>query len=176
MRYFANVGNRDFELELRTSAQGLEVLFGGKTFAIDCSPVNAGARGDGTGEKFSILIDHRSFDVIADGDGRKLSLIVDGHAYHAEVEDERERAMSAIAGHGGPAGGLVESVMPGIVRKVDVKVGDAVKPGDRLLVLEAMKMENEIRAEHGGLIDKVLIAEGQTVDGGQPLVLIVAAS
>lgn len=171
MRYFAKVGKREFEMTVTPQAGSplLEVALGDKRFAVDCAGIDSG-------EKYSILIDGRSFDVTVDGDGKRLSLIVDGHAWHAEVEDDRERAMSQIAGHGGSAGGLVESVMPGIVRKVDVKVGDVVKPGDRLLVLEAMKMENEIRAEHGGLVEKVLVTEGQTVDGGQPLVSIAAAS
>lgn len=170
MRYYAKVGKREFEMTVaETSGPVLEVALLDKKFAVDCA-------GIASGEKYSILIDGRSFDVTVDGDGKRLSLIVDGHAWHVEVEDERERAMSQIAGHGGSAGGIVESVMPGIVRKIDAKVGDAVKPGDRLLVLEAMKMENEIRAEHGGVIDKVFVTEGQTVDGGRPLVSITAAT
>jgi biotin carboxyl carrier protein len=172
VRYFAKIGKRELELDLTVDAANsgaLSVALGAKRCVVDCAAVAAG-------EKYSILIDGRSFDVTVDGDGRRLSLIVDGHAWQAEVEDERERAMSQIAGHGGSVSGIVESVMPGIVRKIDVVVGSAVKPGDRLLVLEAMKMENEIRAEHDGVIDKVLVSEGQTVDGGQPLVSIVAAS
>lgn len=163
MKYFTKIGKREFEVEMGSLGSTLELRLAGRTYLVDCATVDPG-------EKYSILIDGRSFDVTLDGDGRKLALIVDGHAYHAEVEDERERAMSQIAGHGGDAGGVVESVMPGIVRKIFIEVGQEVKAGDRLLILEAMKMENEIRAESAGIVERVLIAEGQTVDGGQPLV------
>jgi biotin carboxyl carrier protein len=170
MRYFTRLqGSSEVEVELRDSRGSLVAILDGREFRIDCAAVDPG-------EKYSILIDGRSFDVTVDGDGRELSLIVDGHAFQAGVEDERERAMSQIAGVSPAAGGIVESAMPGIVRRVEVKEGDAVNQGDRLLILEAMKMENEIRAEFGGIVAKVHVSEGQTVDGGRPLVSIVPAS
>ncbi|MBI4879242.1 MAG: hypothetical protein HY812_06230 [Planctomycetes bacterium] len=100
--------------------------------------------------------------------------MINGRAYQVEVEDERERIGRAIGSGGASGGGVVESVMPGIVRRVEVAPGSRVKTGDRLLILEAMKMENEICAEMDGVVEKVHVADGQTVEGGAPLVTLQA--
>lgn len=165
MKYHARIGGREHALDVRVVRDGLEVELDGAVHRVDLSTVAAG-------EKYSILIDGRSYAVSVDGDGRRLSLMVSGRSYHAEIEDERERAVAGIGGPSGPSGGVVESVMPGIVRRIEVAPGKTVAPGDRLLILEAMKMENEIRAEIAGIVTEVHVTADQAVDGGQKLVTI----
>ena len=70
------------------------------------------------------------------------------------------------------AGEAVNAPMPGNILKVNVNVGDAVKSGTVLVVLEAMKMENEIMAPKDGTVTQVLVSKGSTVDTGAPLVVI----
>ena len=70
------------------------------------------------------------------------------------------------------AGEAINAPMPGNILKVNVKVGDAVKSGAVLVVLEAMKMENEIMASKDGTVTQVLVSKGSTVDTGAPLVVI----
>ena len=70
------------------------------------------------------------------------------------------------------AGEAVNAPMPGNILKVNVKAGDAVKEGQVLCVLEAMKMENEIMAPKAGTVTQVLVSKGSTVDTGAPLVVI----
>ena len=70
------------------------------------------------------------------------------------------------------SGEAVNAPMPGNILKVNVKVGDAVKSGAVLVVLEAMKMENEIMASKDGTVTQVLVSKGSTVDTGAPLVVI----
>ena len=70
------------------------------------------------------------------------------------------------------AGEAVNAPMPGNILKVNVKTGDAVKAGQVLVVLEAMKMENEIMAPKDGTVTQVLVNKGSTVDTGAPLVVI----
>ena len=70
------------------------------------------------------------------------------------------------------AGEAVTAPMPGTILKVNVKVGDAVKAGTVLCVLEAMKMENEIMAPRAGTVTQVLATKGGSVDTGAPLVVI----
>ena len=70
------------------------------------------------------------------------------------------------------SGEAVNAPMPGNILKVNVKVGDAVKSGTVLVVLEAMKMENEIMAPKAGTVTQVLVSKGATVDTGAALVVI----
>ena len=70
------------------------------------------------------------------------------------------------------AGDAVNAPMPGTILKVNVQNGQAVKEGDVLVVLEAMKMENEILAPKNGTITQVLVSKGSTVDTGAPMVVI----
>ena len=70
------------------------------------------------------------------------------------------------------AGEAVNAPMPGNILKVNVSNGQAVKEGDVLVVLEAMKMENEIMAPKNGTVTQVLVQKGSTVDTGAPLVVI----
>ena len=70
------------------------------------------------------------------------------------------------------SGEAVNAPMPGNILKVNVKTGDAVKAGEVLVVLEAMKMENEIMAPKAGTVTQVLVSKGSTVDTGAPLVVI----
>ena len=70
------------------------------------------------------------------------------------------------------AGETVSAPMPGNILKVNVAQGQTVKEGDVLVILEAMKMENEIMAPKSGTVTQVLVAKGSTVDTGAPLVVI----
>ena len=165
MKYYVTLGGNEFVVDVNDAHGTLTLTQDGKTFTVDVSAIQHG-------EQYSVLVDQRSFAVSLDGDGKKLALILDGHSYAVEVEDDRERASRALSHAHAPTGGLVESVMPGIVRKVEVKIGDAVKRGDRLLVLEAMKMENEIFAGVDGKITTVHVEAQQEVRQGDLLVTI----
>ena len=92
----------------------------------------------------------------------------------ARVQTERERRLRGlVAGKAGHTGAFtVKAPMPGLVRALTVSVGDVVQVGQRLLVLEAMKMENDIQAAHAGTVTAAQVAAGDTVRTGQPLVVI----
>jgi biotin carboxyl carrier protein len=107
-----------------------------------------------------------------EGERGRYALTVDGRSYRAEALDERTRAIrdlsAATAAAAGPA--PLVAPMPGLVVRVQVAEGDAVAAGQALVVMEAMKMENELRATTAGTVRRVAVAPGTAVEKGAVLV------
>jgi pyruvate carboxylase subunit B len=99
-----------------------------------------------------------------------------GVAWVAEVVDQRTHALRALKreGQGKDAPGMVRAPMPGMVLRVEVEVGQELVAGGGLVVLEAMKMENEIRSPGPGQVKAIFVEPGQAVEKGAPLVEIVS--
>ena len=94
-------------------------------------------------------------------------------ALEVEVLDERRKRLKAARGGDGPTGRYVlRAPMPGKVVKVLVAPGQAVEAGQGLVIIEAMKMENELRAARSGRVTRVFVKEGQTVEGRAELAVI----
>ena len=101
----------------------------------------------------------------------KFTLWIDGFRFEAEALDERTRAIRALSGAvPGPTGPApLIAPMPGMIIRVAVQVGDVVQPGQSLVVMEAMKMENELRAIAAGTVKAVLAQPGAAVEKGAVL-------
>lgn len=167
MAYFARSGGRERRLDVRRDAEGLHVrLDDDREFHVDCLQVDAGL--------YSLLIEGRSheIDLLEMEDG--LVVLVDGQPFRVEIQDERERRLRAAVGRGEAKAGkrVVAAPMPGKVVKLLAKPGDAVRAGDGLIVVEAMKMENELKAPAAGTVKEVRVGEGQAVGGGDILMVI----
>ena len=106
---------------------------------------------------------------------KKYKVIVDGQEYEVGIEalsgEELSAPKAAPAAPAKPAaaGEAVNSPMPGTILAVNVKAGDAVKKGQALMILEAMKMENEINAPKDGVVAAVHVSKGQAVESGSLL-------
>lgn len=98
-----------------------------------------------------------------------------GERFEIEVQDDRSKQIEALTGQGrkAAAAGVVKAPMPGLVVRIEVKEGDTVATGSALVVVEAMKMENELRATQGGVVARVHVAAGDKVEKGQTLVTFV---
>jgi biotin carboxyl carrier protein len=107
-----------------------------------------------------------------EGGGFRWALGAVGERVEVDVVDERTQAIQALTGRrpGGPGGGVVRAPMPGLVVRVEVQEGQRVAAGAALVVVEAMKMENELRAQRPGRVTKVHVQRGVTVERGAPLV------
>jgi biotin carboxyl carrier protein len=97
---------------------------------------------------------------------------VNGWRVQAQVIDERTRAIRAMTKQSAAAQGPqpVRAPMPGLILHVDVEVGSPVSAGQGVVIMEAMKMENELRAESGGMVARILVKPGDTVEKGTILV------
>jgi pyruvate carboxylase subunit B len=97
---------------------------------------------------------------------------IDGRRLNAEVVDERTRAIRAMTrAAAGPTGPKpVKAPMPGLVVRIEVAPGDAVRAGQGVLIMEAMKMENELKADSAGVVSRIHVAPGQAVEKGAVLI------
>lgn len=127
----------------------------------------------------SVFTGTRSHEVHFLRTSRGVALWTAGESYDLTVLDEREYRMreSLLRGGSAPSDGdeRVEARMPGKVVSVLVQTGQSVRAGEGLLVLEAMKMENEIRAASGGTVAAVHVEEGQAVESGALMIEIRAS-
>jgi biotin carboxyl carrier protein len=114
---------------------------------------------------------------VSPGARRRFEVVVDGWRFELEVEDAaraalRRRATRTVDADttSGPLD--IRAIIPGRVAAVRVTPGDAVEAGETLLVVEAMKMQNELRAPRAGTVERVAVGEGQTIDRGDLLVVL----
>ena len=131
---------------------------------------------DGT-DRWSLRLGDRTHEVAATSPASGTwALSVDGRAVDADAVDERThhiRSMAtALSGAQGPR--PVKAPMPGLVVRVEVEEGEVVQPGRGLVIVEAMKMENELRADTEARVAKILVAAGDTVNKDQVLIEMAA--
>jgi pyruvate carboxylase subunit B len=112
----------------------------------------------------------RTFAMLRRGDGWTVQL--GGDAWRVSVVDERTRQLRELTGQHGKShvGGLIRAPMPGLVLRLEVEQGQHVEAGTGIVVLEAMKMENEIKSPGPGVVRAVHVAPGQAVEKGALLV------
>ena len=143
---------------------GLTVTVDGRKVEVDVIPLGA---------QLSLRIDGRVVDLTTEGTPPEVGAVARGHRAYVRVESERELAAEAAKKTGKKGGdGVVRSPMPGRIVKVFVKPGDRVEPGAPLLVMEAMKMENEIKAKAACGIAEVHVAAGAAVEGNAKLITL----
>ena len=158
MKYQTKFGAEVRQFSIERHGDALQARCGDRTFQLDLALV-------GDGDTFSLLVDGRSYDVIADLQREQVTLQMLGERFVVHVEDEREQAAHAAAAHQGGRAEL-RAAMPGIVVDIKVQEGATVAVGDTLVVLEAMKMQNPLAAESAGKVTRILCKKGEPVAGG----------
>ncbi|MFN0151361.1 MAG: biotin/lipoyl-containing protein [bacterium] len=149
-------------------ANGFVVRLGGATLSADLIAL------DGAGG-YSLLLNGRPFDVRVLPGGAALR--VGDRVIPIEIDDVRRfRARLAAGGAKAASGETVRSPMPGKIVSIPVAVGDSVRAGQTVAVVEAMKMQNELAAEGAGRVKEIRVAAGQVVDSGETLVILEGAS
>lgn len=118
----------------------------------------------------NVRVGDRVFDLWLEGDGDQLEFVTGAARGKAVVQSERKRVGSRASRSGGAGGGTVSAPMPGRVVKVLVEPGDVVAAGTPVIVVEAMKMENELCCDAPGVVQGIRVEAGQTVDSGEVLI------
>ena len=153
--------------ELPSGALAVSVIEGGgagRKVDVDVVPL---------GNTLSVRIDGKVVDLTTEGRPPDIGAIASGHRSYVRVESERHRAADAAKkGKSGGSEKMIRSPMPGRVIKLLVGPGDEVEPGQAVIVIEAMKMENEIKAKAKGTVLEVLVTAGATVEGNAKLITL----
>lgn len=166
MRFFVTINGKEREVVAKSHETGYKLHVDKKEFAVDFRRI-------ANTNTYSLLVDGKSFAITSIPEGKELVLKTSGETFRAEVQSERERAANLISGRTVIKGPMtMNAVMPGFVTRVLVSPGDSVEIGQPLLVIEAMKMQNEMTADVQGVVREVHVEADQTVRGGDPLVTI----
>ena len=164
MKLQVEIDGKKRQVELTQASERPVWTIDGQRLEADAIAVSSGV--------YSILINGKSFEVRTERLGAELRATTSGREFRIVVQDEREwrrKRGSAVEAEGRQQ---VLAPMPGKIVRVLVKTGDAVRAGQGLLVVEAMKMQNEIRAPKSGTIDRLGVVEGQTVNAGQVVAIV----
>lgn len=165
MRYFVTLGAGEIPIDVTPlPTGGLDVRVDGRPVEVDVVRVNGA---------ISIRIDGHVIDLTVEGEPPHIGVVASGRRAYVHVESDRMRAASAARGRSGTVGdGIVTSPMPGRVVKILVSAGEEVAVGAPLVIVEAMKMENELVAARAGTVGEIFVKPGDTVEGGAKLVAI----
>ena len=164
MKYYTKVGDQEFVIEI---GQDNQILVDGETFTVNFQQLpNSGVT--------SLLINNRSLEAVVEEQDDGWQVLIRGEQYPVLVTDERMQRLSKARGSfAAPDGEVaVKSPMPGTIIDVPVSKGDLVSEGDKVVILESMKMENELRAPRDGLVTQVNVQPGTSVEKDQTLVVI----
>jgi biotin carboxyl carrier protein len=164
VKFEAQLDGETVAVEVSGGEGAYRVTVAAASHAVDARQVAEGI--------WSLLLDGVSHAVdVTDEDGVFL-VDVDGERYRIRLEEESRYIIRTRGGRAGAAGQVLKAPLPGKVTFIEVAVGQAVAPGDPLVVVEAMKMENEFRAAVGGVVKAVAVQVGQAVNAGDTLVVI----
>ncbi len=154
-RYFASIGDDCHELEL--GPDGLRLH--GELIEADISTLPGS-------DRQHLRLDGRSLSLFARREPEGWVVELEGRSFQVRVEDERSRHIRELASQVLPTDTrrVVRAPMPGLIVRVEVEVGQTVHKGDGLVVMEAIKMENELRADGPGTVISVDVEAGQAVE------------
>jgi pyruvate carboxylase subunit B len=165
MKYYIDIEGRTYEIDI--GPDGLR---------LDGHKIEADLKPNHDSNLWHLVLNGRSHTLCARRRERRgeWDIVIDGRRHEILALDERRRAIRELSGGEAASHGPLEvrAPMPGLVIKVEVDPGAEVERGQGLIVIEAMKMENELRASSAGRVSDIRVTAGQAVDKGEPLLVI----
>jgi biotin carboxyl carrier protein len=174
MLYQVRVGQRSYRIELQNSEEPpatpgastgrWRIRLGGRELLIDAAQAGANT--------LSLLMNGQSFELRRERLQDSLRILIRGTAYSVSIEDPRSLRSRKRAGMDDAGPQKLVSSMPGKVVRVLAREGDAVAAGQGVVVVEAMKMQNEVRSPKAGTLVRMLAKPGKNVDAGEVLAIV----
>ncbi len=156
MRYLTTIAGKEYQVEI---VDEHHVIVDGLSYQVDFEAVS-------DQPVYTLLVDGKSYDAHVYPDENVWQVLFHGGMYSATVEDEREKRLRGSLGDGIAEHQeyQLKAPMPGLVVSVPVSEGQAVQKGDVLLILESMKMQNELKSPRAGKVTRVRIKPGDRVE------------
>lgn len=162
MAYIVKIDDKEFKCDIEKSGNSYAVSLNGKNIQVEIADIDK--------EALTLIINNRLYQIHI---GQENKIIVDREEYTFEVVDEKiARVLKAGADAAHKKETIITAPMPGLVIEVEIKEGDTVKKGQGLLIIEAMKMQNELKVPREGFIKKIFVQKGQTVNSNDKLIII----
>lgn len=186
MPYISSVNDQTYHIDTGENAPQRDIIIEGTTQHVDwrrIASLAADAKGQvNAGGRYSLIIENKSYEVFArrvdkpdGGNGQTYEIEIAGQRFEVTVEDEREKALvGAVKSAHETGNALVRAPMPGLVLGIPLEIGSTVTRGQTVIVLEAMKMENDLASPIAGSIEDIRVSKGQAVNQGDVLVVISA--
>ncbi len=156
MKYFVHINGSEYEVEISDK----DISLNGEPLQVDWAQVSR--------THHSLLVNNRSYEAVVKKMRHEYQVVIAGKLFTVDIEDERQRRLNRGRTQLLPTTGelTINAPIPGLIVKVLVQPGDEVAENQALAILEAMKMENEIRAPRAGVIGKVSVNAGENVKQG----------
>lgn len=162
MAYVVKVDEREFRIDLRTGHAGFLIVVDGTEHDVEVLDASTG--------RFTMVLDRKVYTVANDAADR---FVIDGEPYAVSVVDEQvEKLRIANPDSFAQKELVIAAPMPGLVLEVMVTEGDAIATGQGLFIVEAMKMQNEMKTPRDGTVKQIHVTKGQTVNSGDKLITI----
>lgn len=164
MKYITTVNGKQFEIEIRDDGS---VLVNGEARSVDFLPMGPSF--------YSMIMDYRSIEAAIDEHHGDYSVLMRGRMYEGSVMDERAQLLlSRQGGKVADTGEIsIQAPMPGLIVEISVAEGQEVKEGQTIIILESMKMQNELKAPRDGVVQRISVTPGQSVEQKRVLMTIV---
>lgn len=165
MKYITSIGEREYIIEILDDGM---ITINAEALRVDFQEI-------GAGRVYSLLIEGRSVEAYIYPAQHGWQVLLNGRIYPARVEDEREHRLRSSIGDERQEGGEIalKAPMPGLVVAVQVSDGQNVDKGEVLIVLESMKMQNELKAPRGGQVTRIRVSSGDRVEQHDTLLILV---
>lgn len=165
MAYIATFDGKEIKISVKETDASYEVQMDNKSYIVDFYQPSR--------QPLSIIINGRSYEVDLTEEEELLDILVEGEHFHVDIFDESAlRLKAAKKGEAITGKQVIKAPMPGKVVKILKKIGEEVKPGDGLIVVEAMKMENELKSKGVGVVKEIKVEEGMGVEGNAVLMVV----
>lgn len=163
MKYLTTVNGKQYEIEINQNGR---VTVNGEERVVDFQALQS--------PLYSLMVNNASFEALVEVREGIFNVDMLGSNYEVSVADERaQRIAAARSGFAADSGEIqVRSPMPGLIVAVPVREGQEVAKGEALIVLESMKMENELKAPRAGTVSKVVVTTGDRVEQNKVLIVL----